>query len=114
MDEMLHQASSSVKLITKMKIPQKYELAVRFHRRCQDRLEKAYAFSTFKVWDTQKFGKFGFIPIESQILPQCQRVMQVTDNLLNIHKIVKATCTHNFMEAQVRVPSQLNVEVWNI
>ena len=39
-------------------------------------------------------------------------MMQATGNLLNIHKIVKATGAHNFMKAQVRVPSQLNVEAW--
>ena len=95
----------------KNEVPQeKYKLTLRFHKKHQDKLEKAYSWNTFKLWNAQNSGKFGFIPPEDQVLPQCQRVIQATDNLLNIHKIVKEIGTHNFMKAQVRVPSQLNVE----
>ena len=91
---------------------EKYELARRFHKRHQNKQEKAYSCSTFKLWGAQNSGKFGFIPLEDQVLPQCQKVIQATDNLLNIHKLVKARGTQNFMKAQVRVPSQRNAEAW--
>ena len=56
--------------------------------------------------------KFGFIPLQDQVLP-------VTDNR-NVHitealesqKVVHSSGTFNFLKSQLQVPSLLNADVW--
>ena len=67
----------------------------------------------YKAWHRQSNFKFGFVPIDEQLLP----VIKHTSNVMGrspftIHEIVKSTNEPNFMPARFPVDSQLNVEAW--
>ena len=67
----------------------------------------------FQKWREQSDFDFGFIPLGEQLMPQNFEInVTDTDNLIEIHKIVKQTGKPNFMQARIPVKSQLNVEVW--
>ena len=59
--------------------------------------------------------KFGFIPSGEQQMPDTSETNVIdTNNLIEIHKIVRQTKKPNFMQARIPVTSQLNVEVWQL
>ena len=48
----------------------KYELDLRFHARHKHKMAKAKDSNILKLWDVQNKDKYGFIPIQDQILPE--------------------------------------------
>ena len=67
----------------------------------------------FQKWREQSDFDFGFIPLGEQQMPTNLDInVRHTENLIEIHEIVKNTKKPNFMQARIPVTSQLNVEVW--
>ena len=67
----------------------------------------------FQKWREQSDFDFGFIPLGEQQMPTNLDInVDHTNNLIEIHEIVKNTQKPNFMQARIPVTSQLNVEVW--
>ena len=67
----------------------------------------------FQKWREQSDFEFGFMPLGEQQMPQTFETNAIhTNNLIEIHEIVKQTKKPNFMQARIPVKSQLNVEVW--
>ena len=67
----------------------------------------------FQKWREQSDFDFGFIPLGEQQMPTNLHInTNQTDNLIEIHEMVKNTQKPNFMQARIPVTSQLNVEVW--
>ena len=67
----------------------------------------------FQNWREQSDFDFGFIPLGEQQMPNSFETTVIdTENLIEIHKIVKQTKKPNFMQARIPVTSQLNDEVW--
>ena len=65
-----------------------------------------------QAWDCQNTGKYGFIPLGELCCPD-KDIKNTTDgDLIAIHKQVKTTGKFHFMDAQICVPSQLNVAKW--
>ena len=93
----------------------KYDLALRFKTKyIKKKIEQAESSEIFKLWDKQTVGKFDYIPLTSQVVGEIQQLSQVNPDLLQVHETVKQTGTHNFLSAQIPIPSQLNVEAWEI
>ena len=68
---------------------------------------------TFQLWREQSDFDFGFIPLGEQQMPNTFETNVIdTNNLIEIHEIVRRTKKPNFMQARIPVTSQLNVEVW--
>ena len=53
--------------------------------------------------------KFGFIPLQNQIIPNKDDRNPSMADVLKTHKIVSNSGTYNFLDCQIQVPSQLNV-----
>ena len=67
----------------------------------------------FKHWRQQSDFEFGFIPLGEQQMPDTLQTNAIdTNDLIEIHKIVRQTKKPNFMQARILVMSQLKVEVW--
>ena len=67
----------------------------------------------FQLWREQSDFDFGFIPLgEQQMSNTFDTNVIDTNNLIEIHEIVRKTKKPNFMQARIPVTSQLNVEVW--
>ena len=56
--------------------------------------------------------KFGFIPLQNQILPSKDHRNPSMTDVLKTHRIISNLGTYNFLESQIQVPSQLNADVW--
>ena len=56
--------------------------------------------------------KFGFIPLQNQILPNKDHINPSMPDVLKTHKIISNSGTYNFLDCQIEVPSQLNADVW--
>ena len=90
----------------------KYDLTLRFKTKHRNKLSQAENVPIFQLWDKQTVGKFGYIPLAPQIVGKKGQINMKASNLLHIHSKVKQTGTHNFMQAQIDIPSQLKVEAW--
>ena len=90
----------------------KYDLSLRFKSKHKNRTDKAANLQIFQQRDNQTTGKFGYIPLASQLLAKDDKSTHHKSDLLQIHEEVKRTGNHNFLEARIQVPSQLNVEAW--
>ena len=67
----------------------------------------------FQSWREQSDFDFGFIPLGEQQMPNTSHTSVIdTNDLIEIHEIVRKTKKPNFMQARIPVMSQLNVEVW--
>ena len=88
----------------------KYALDLRFCPRHRLRIKEAKNCPIFKVWDQQMLHKFGFIPLQDQILrSKDQRNPSMTD-VLKLHKIFSNSDTHNFLECQIHKYSPFTTE----
>ena len=90
----------------------KYDLDLRFLVRHKSKMAKAKDSNTFKRWDAQSKDKYGFIPIQDQILPEVDSPTAKNTNIWEDHAAIASTGTYNFMKAQIPITSQLNVESW--
>ena len=89
--------------------PDKYDLDLRFRPRHREAVAKAKNCELFKEWDNQTIDKYGFIPLSQMMLPKNSSLATILD----VHRSIVNTKTHNFMEAQIEIESQLNPDVWD-
>ena len=67
----------------------------------------------FKKWKEQSKYDFGFVPLGDLILPTSANASHLkVDNPVELHKLIKASGTYNFLGCRVPVKSQLHVEQW--
>ena len=67
----------------------------------------------FQQWRDQSGFQFGFIPLQEQLMPNCQDMCDGSHlSLLQIHSVAKSTGKPNFLKARVPVHSQLHIEAW--
>ena len=92
--------------------PEKYTLDLRFRPRHRLRIEEAKNCRTFKLWDKQMSDKFGYIPLQDQIVPDRDITKAGITDVIKIHELVKKSETYNFLQCQIQVPSELNADVW--
>ena len=90
----------------------KYDLDLRFRPRHQNKIAAAKDCSTFRNWNSQNCEKFGFIPLGDFRLPPVDLNNSSKEKIFNIHRRIKASGTHNFLESQIRIQSQLKSKVW--
>ena len=90
----------------------KYDLELRFKLKHRKVISSPKNNDTFKTWDDQNTGKYGFIPLGELQCPDKDVKNCIDSDLITIHNHVKNTRKFNFMEAQICVPSQLNVDKW--
>ena len=91
----------------------KYDLDLRFRPRHREAVAKAKNCKSFKDWDSQTSDKYGFIPLSDMILPKKNRKNSSLATIFDIHRSIVDTNTHNFMEAQIEIKSQLNPDAWD-
>ena len=92
--------------------PDKYALDLTFRPRHRLRIQKANNCRVFKLWDEQMSDKFGFIPLQDQIIPSQDHGNPSMTDVLKMHEIISNSDTYNFLDCQIQVPSQLNADVW--
>ena len=92
--------------------PDKYAMDLRFRPRHRNRIQEAKNCEVFKLWDKQVSDKFGYIPLQDQILPSRDQRITGVDNVLKIHEIISKSNNYNFLQCQIQVPSQLNADIW--
>ena len=90
----------------------KYDLELRFKPKHRSKIQQAKASPTFKKWDHQIKGKFGFIPLGDLVLPNSDDRNPPMKDIIALHNIVKQSGTHNFIGAQIEVISQLDPDKW--
>ena len=90
----------------------KYDLELRFKLKHRPVINAAKNNDTFRAWDNQNTGKYGFIPLGEFQCPEKDSKKCTDGDLITIHNYVKETKKFNFMGAQICVPSQLNVDKW--
>ena len=56
--------------------------------------------------------KFGYIPLQEQIIPSRDHRNTSVNDVLKMHNIISESDTYNFLQCQIQVPSQLNADVW--
>ena len=67
----------------------------------------------YNAWRCQSDFKFGFVPIDEQLLPDTLHISNASHSSpFRIHELVRSTNKPNFMQARVPVDSQLNVHAW--
>ena len=77
-------------------------------------MAKAKNCKLFKDWDNQTIDKYGFIPLSEMILPKTKNSKNLSlATIFDIHRSIVDTNTHNFMEAQIEIKSQLNPDAWD-
>ena len=91
----------------------KYDLDSRFRPRHQSKIASAIDCATFKKWDDQNCEKFGFIPLGDILLPPVDLNNLTKEKFFDVHRRVKASGTHNFMQSQILIQSQLKPYIWN-
>ena len=94
-----------------MSDPDKYALDLRFHPCHRLRIQEAKNCRVFKLWDDQMSDKFGFIPLQDQIIPRQNHKNPSMSDVLKMHEIIRNSDTCNFLDCQIQVPSQLNADV---
>ena len=67
----------------------------------------------FKKWSQQSEFRFGFVPLDNQILPTEKARCDLDMNPIEMDHYVKCTGCPNYMHARVPVKSQLNIEAWH-
>ena len=92
--------------------PDKYALDLRFRPRHRLRIQEAKDCHTFKLWDAQMSDKFGYIPLQDQIIPDKDHKRGSTTDVLKMHDIISKSETYNFLHCQIQVKSELNADVW--
>ena len=85
---------------------------LRFRPRHRLRIEEAKNCRTFQLWDKQMSDKFGYIPLQDQIVPDRDITKAGITDVIKIHKLVSKSETYNFLQCQIQVPSELNADVW--
>ena len=92
----------------------KYDLDLRFRPRHREAVAKAKNCELFKQWDNQTIDKYGFIPLSEMTLPETKNSKNSSlATIFDIHRSIVDTKTHNFMEAQIEIESQLNPDAWD-
>ena len=67
----------------------------------------------YHLWQSQVDSRFGFVPLQKQILPSPELgTSNFSGTLLQAHNIVKKSGRPNFLQARIPVKSQLKVEAW--
>ena len=114
-----YKGESNSKSTCKQNVPQlstqsddKYDLELRFKPKHRNAINSAKNNDTFKAWECQNTGKYGFIPLGDLCCPNKDIKICIDSDLIAIHNQVKATSKFNFMDAQICIPSQLNVNKW--
>ena len=92
--------------------PDKYAMDLRFRPRHRLRIQEAKNCQIFKLWDKQMSDKFGYIPLQEQILPNRDQRNTSVDNVLKMHDIISESNTYNFLQCQIQVPSQIKADIW--
>ena len=65
-----------------------------------------------QLWNSQVDFKFGFVPLQKQVLPSSDLCTNnYSGSLLQIHKVRKCG-KPNFLQARIPIQSQLKVEAW--
>ena len=90
----------------------KYELDLQFRPRHREQISSARNCNTFKLWNSQTEDKFGFIPLGDLTLPSIDLQKYSQENIFDIHRWNKVSGTHNFMQTQIQIQSQLKPDVW--
>ena len=91
----------------------KYDLELRFRPRHRQQIAAAANNSTFVSWNDQTQAKFGFIPLGDLTLPTIDLQKQSTENIFDIHRRIKVSGYHNYMETQIQIQSQLKPDTWH-
>ena len=66
-----------------------------------------------QLWNSQVHFKFGFVPLQKQVLPSSDLCTNnYAGSLLQIHEVVKKSGKTNFLQAHIPIQSQLKVEAW--
>ena len=79
----------------------KYELDLRFRPCDRNQIAAASDNSTFTSWNDQTKDKFGFIPLGDLTLPPIDLKNQSKEKIFDIHRRIKVSGTHNFMQSQI-------------
>ena len=68
---------------------------------------------TLQAWEAQNKYKFGFIPLESQLMPDNVNPMDSYDDPIILHKKITDSQQYNFLQSQITLRSQLKPDVWD-
>ena len=90
----------------------KYDLDLRFRPRHQSKIASAKDCATFQKWNDQNCEKFGFIPLGNILLPPVDLNNISKEKFFDVHRRVKASGIHNFLQSQILIQSQLKPETW--
>ena len=90
----------------------KYELDLQFRPCHREHIASARNCNTFNLWNSQTQDKFGFIPLGDLTLPSIDLQKYSQENIFDIHRWIKVSGTHNFMQTQIQIQSQLKPDVW--
>ena len=93
-------------------VTDKYDLDLRFRPHHREYIASARHCDTFKLWNDQTQEKFGFIPLGDLTLPPIDLQKQSQENIFDIPRRIKVSGTHNFMQTQIQIQSQLKPDVW--
>ena len=95
-------------------VEEKFVNSIMHHKQFGDQLDIGNnQCQILQKWREQSDFDFGFIPLGEQDMPDTFETNVIhTNDLIEIHEIVKETGKPNFMQARIPVKSQLNVEVW--
>ena len=92
--------------------PDKYAMDLRFRPRHRIKVQEAKDCRTFKLWDAQMSDKFGYIPLQDQMIPDSNIKRCTHIDALKMHEIISKSGTYNFLHCQMQVHSELNADVW--
>ena len=87
----------------------KHDLGLRFKPKHRNAINLAKDNATFKCWDDQTITKYGFIPLGASLV----QIKMPKIPVQVICLIFTTVLNFNFMDAQISVPSQLKVDIWD-
>ena len=107
---------STNKVVSKHKVPNtiddKYDLELKFKFKHRQFINAAKDNTTFKKWNMQTDQKFGFVPLSDLKIPSKNNFKCVTTDTCKQHEIVRSSGSPNFLDVQLLVNTNLNLDKW--
>ena len=81
----------------------------------QSKVVEPVACISYDNWRVQTKDKFGFIPLTDPIMPNTDKISDITDaDPIRVHKEVKKYNLPKYLVARIPVRSQLNITRWKV
>ena len=88
----------------------KYDLGLQVKVHNKQRIYQARSDPTYKKWNEQTDGKFGFVPLGPLVIPNSDKRRYMGSDPIKLYDITRNETKFNFLSAQIQLDSQLKAD----